>query len=464
MVTAFRGGRVDAIRDQVKPEAQQQRVWVIRHVNIIPMTAENKVIENATVLIRGNHIISINGAVPDSAEIIDGKGKWLIPGLIDMHVHIPVDGHFNTTYPTRAAAIFTNTQHIMTPFVANGVTTVFELNARAGHIGQRNEILRGDVVGPRMALAGMIDGGEGDGRMANNPADGRQAVRMAKAEGYEFIKVYSKLNIETYQAIADEAFKQGMKMVGHIPNAFKGKIAEAFVPNLGLIAHAEELFKQTEGYDGQDPKQLAQLAKVNGTWLCPTLGIIHAAAEMGRSLDPLRSSLNLKYVHPLLQSKWLTANNYNKHATPESLTRLGRMKEFNDQLVKAFKEAGVPILAGTDAGSSGVIWGFSMHRELELLVNAGLTPEEALISATRLPATWLGLERFTGTVEAGKFADLVLLDANPLQEISNTQKIAGVFVNGKWLDKQQIETMLLDLTKQNAANKSKYDWNKRIEY
>ncbi|MFA6517944.1 MAG: amidohydrolase, partial [Bacteroidia bacterium] len=96
MVTAFRGGRVDAIRDQVKPEAQQQRVWVIRHVNIIPMTAENKVIENATVLIRGNHIISINGAVPDSAEIIDGKGKWLIPGLIDMHVHIPVDGHFNT--------------------------------------------------------------------------------------------------------------------------------------------------------------------------------------------------------------------------------------------------------------------------------------------------------------------------------------------------------------------------------
>lgn len=442
----------------------RRTVIAVKNVNVIPMTLNQKVIENATVLIQGNRILSINGEIPDSAEIIDGKGRWLIPGLIDMHVHIPVDGHFNTNYPTRAAAIFTNTQHIMTPFVANGITTVFELNARAGHMGQRNEILRGDIIGPRIALAGMIDGGEGDGRVANTPADGRQAVRLIKAEGYEFIKVYSKLNSETYLAIVDEAAKVGMKVAGHIPNAFKGRIAEAFVPHFGLVAHAEELFKQTEGQSDRDVKKIAQTAKANGTWLCPTLGIIHAAAEQGKSLDSLRASPLLPYVHPLLQSKWLTANNYSKHATPESLNRLRRMMEFNNQLVKAFRDAGVPVVAGTDAGSSGVVWGFSMHRELELLVHAGMTPEEVLISATRLPATWLGIDRFAGTVEAGKLADLVLLDANPLQDIRNTQKIAGVFVNGKWLDKERIRALLEDLAKQNAANKAFYDWNKRSEY
>lgn len=195
-----------------------------------------------------------------------------------MHVHIPVDGHFNTTFPTRAATIFTNTQDVMTPFIANGVTTVFDLNSSAGHFGQRNEILRGDVIGPRMALAAMINGGNGDGRVANTPADGRQSVRLAKAEGYEFIKVYSQLNIETYRAIVDEAGKQDMKVVGHIPNAFHGKIEEAFIPHFDMVAHAEEFFKQTEGKE-QDFDHLAQLAKANGTWLIPTLVIIVSAAD-----------------------------------------------------------------------------------------------------------------------------------------------------------------------------------------
>ena len=162
-------------------ESAEHKTLAIRNVNIIPMTTDNQIIEDATVVIEDEKIISINEPIPEGAEIIEGEGKWLIPGLIDMHVHTLTDGHFNTTYPTRAAAIFTSTQDIMLPFVANGVTTIFDLNSMAGHFGQRNEILRGDVIGPRMALAAMINGGEGSGRIANTPSDGRQSVRMAKA-------------------------------------------------------------------------------------------------------------------------------------------------------------------------------------------------------------------------------------------------------------------------------------------
>lgn len=444
-------------------EKISDKVIAIKNVNIIPMTLENKIVENATVVIKGNKIVSINALIPDSAEVIEGKGKWLIPGFIDMHVHVPTDGHFNTTYPTHAAAIFTSTQDIMTPFVANGVTTVFDLNSRAGHFGQRNEILRGDVIGPRMALAAMINGGDEVGRTVNTPSNGRQAVRSAKAEGYEFIKVYSKLNIETYKAIVDEADKQGLKVVGHIPNTFKGRIEDAFIPHFGMVAHAEEFFKQTEGND-QDLKRLALIAKENGTWLTPTLIVIVSAADQGRSLDNLKVSSSLQYVHPLLQSKWLTSNNYNKNATPESIARLERMIEFNNQLVRAFKEVGVPIVTGTDAGSSGVIWGFSLHDELELLVSAGLTPKEALTSATLQSAIWLGIDNIIGTVEAGKLADLILLDANPLEDIKNTRKISGVFVNGRWLDKSRINAMLSVLSKRNLTSKEKYEWSKRGDY
>lgn len=438
------------------------RITAVKNVNIIPMTPGGTVLKNATVIIRNERIESLTGSIPKEAKIIDGTGKWLMPGLIDMHVHVPTDSRFSPKLPTQAATIFLDLQDYMTLNNANGVTTVFELNARAEHFGQRNEIAKGNVIGSRMALAALIEGGEGQGRRANTPEDGRQAVRSAKAEGYEFIKVYSELNIETFKAIIDEANKQGLKTIGHIPDAFQGRVKEALVPHFGMVAHAEEFSKQTEDFSDQQAQRFAQLLKENGTWLSPTLTTMVWIASQCRSLDELKALPALQYVHPLLQSKWLTANKYNKMSNPENIANFEKLVKFHVLLVKACKAAGVPIVAGTDAGTSGVIAGFAMHDEIELLVSAGLTPEEALTSATRLPATWLGIDSEVGTIEAGKYADLILLDADPLVDIKNTRKIAGVFVNGQWLKRSAINATLADLSKRNTAAKDDYDWKKTI--
>lgn len=437
-------------------------IYVIKNVNIIPMTESNVVIENATVVIEGNKIVSINKALPTNSQIIDGTGKWLIPGLIDMHIHGVADIDFRSQKPTEGANLFFDTQDMMTPYIANGVTTIFDLEARADNFGQRNEIIKGWAIGPRIALAKLLNGGKGVGHV-NTASDGRQAVRSAKADGYEFIKVYSQLNIETFWAIVDEAQKQNLKVLGHIPSDFHGRLKDAFVPNFSMVAHAGEFSKRTNTYTDEDAMRFAIMAKENGIWVTPTLTEAVWSQRQSRSLDEIRELSTLKYMHPIFQDKWLNANNkYGKSS--HYIKENDQFVDFNNRLVKAFKEVGVPIVAGSDAMGSGVVPGFSLHDELELLVQAGLSPAEALTSSTRLPAIWLGMEEKIGTVEIGKYADLILLDSNPLNEINNIRNISGVFVNGRWLDRSTIKSMLSNLAKKNSESLGEFKWKDRRTY
>lgn len=448
-------------------EIEEQNVFVIKNLNVIPMTKENKVIEKATVVIKHDKISSINSdSIPTNTKTIDGTNKWLIPGLMDMHVHTYGNVNFKGNKPTQGTNFFLDTQNVMTSYIANGITTTFDLDAKVEHFGQRNEIASGKIIGPRMALAAMIDGGEGNGRKANNPNDGRQAVRSAKAEGYNFIKVYSFLNVETFKAIVDEANKQGLKVVGHIPDVFIGNLEEAFVPHFDMVAHAEEYGKQSKDKTKEDAEYFAQLAKKNNTWLTSSLTTMIWIGNQLRSVDSVSNNKNLKYINPLLVERWTnpTTNYYYKSTSPEFIANVDTFINFQKKLIKAFNDEGVPIVVGTDSGIAGVLAGFSIHDELELMVDVGITNEETLISATRLPAEWLGIVKDVGTIELGKYADLILLEANPLDDIKNTRSINGVFVNGTWIDKKKIESLLLRLEQQNESDKGKYKWENRREF
>lgn len=436
---------------------------VIRNVNVVTMKGPSDILYHATVVLNQNRIESVNGTIPEDAAVVDGTGKWLIPGLTDMHVHIPTNLNLTPKLPGQPADIIFNVQDLMTPFVASGVTTILNLNADSGSFYQRGQIENGTVTGPRMLLALLIDGGKGKGIRANTPGEGRQTVRVAKAEGYEFIKLYSGLDEDTYNAIIDEAYKQGLKTVGHIPTVFQSNLQNAFVPHFGLVAHAEEFSKSAVAFTYDEALRFALMAKNNGTWVSPTLTAMDWIADQTMSLERLKASETLQYVHPLLQSKWLTANSYNRNSSEESRAYFRKLREFQPLLVRAFKETGVPILAGTDCGVSGVVAGFSLHDELALLVKAGLTPYEALNSATNLAALWLGISSETGTVEAGKRADLVLLDENPLADIANTRKISGVVVNGVWMNQEKIRSLLAALAEKNAQDKERFDWNKTMK-
>jgi imidazolonepropionase-like amidohydrolase len=439
-------------------QTDKPSVYAIEHVNVITMDASHRVYENAIVVVANHRILSINGPVPKNATLINAKGKWLMPGLIDAHVHLPTDAYFGPKLPTQMPDLAFDLQDIMTPIVLYGVTTVLDLNATMETFAQKKAIEKGYIIGPRIAMAALINGGSGPGRIANTAEEGRIAVRQAKAEGYDCIKLYSKLNMETFHAIVAEAHLQGLKTVGHIPNAFKDSLSQAFVPHFGMVAHAEEFSKHSKEFSEADAVKFANMSKDNDTWLSPTLTTMVWIAKQTHSIDHIKNHQALPLVHPLLQSKWLTANNYVKNASPEIAAYFDNMVQFHFRLVKAFKAAGVPIVAGTDAGVSGVIAGYSIHDELALLVQAGLTAQEALEAATMVAAKWLGIDKTIGSIEAGKFADLILLDKNPLADISNTRSIAGVFVNGIWLDKPTITTMLTNLANRNTANKAQFDW------
>ncbi|MBL4774103.1 MAG: amidohydrolase family protein [Alcanivoracaceae bacterium] len=272
------------------------------------MKQDSKTLKNVTVIIQNKKILNINGDIPPKAKIIDGKGKWLIPGLMDMHVHTNADLNFRENAPTQGATFFMDTQDVMTTYVANGVTTILELDGRVEHFGQRNEIAKGIVIGPRMAIAPVINGGNqnNSGRIVNTASDARQAIRSIKAEGYNFVKVYSDLNIESFEAIVDESKKLELKVVGHIPYAFIGKTEKAFIPNFGLVAHAEEYSKQirNKSMTKKDAKHFAEMTKKSNTWVIPNLLAIVSVAKQARSLDSIRSMKTLKYVHPLLQDKF----------------------------------------------------------------------------------------------------------------------------------------------------------------
>jgi imidazolonepropionase-like amidohydrolase len=408
----------------------------INDVTVLPMTGAGKTIAHARIEIADGKIAAISPMTkaPCLAPCLDGRGKWLIPGLTDAHVHIENDRLMQLfmRLPQKPPV---DDSSVFLPYIYNGVTQVFDLSAMRETFAQKADIAAGRVLGPHIVTATMLDGSnpiwpEGMSHSVPGPEAGRQAVREAHADGYDLIKAYSRLDLPTFLAIVDEANKQGMKVIGHIPGRTQDATAKYLVPGFAAVAHAEEFAYQTSDYNLARIPDYAALARANGTALVATLTLDERILEETEHPESLKQRPEIAYEHPLLQMMVLQHNPYVAQASPGYIDFLHKIVAFNRALVKAFVAAGVPVLAGTDSPVPGIVPGFALHDELAALVAAGMTPYQALYAATSAPCEWIGAKD-CGTVEPGRRADLVLLDGDPTLDIANSRKISAVILGGQ---------------------------------
>lgn len=447
----------------VQAPADEPTPLVLTHVTLLDMTSEVAK-PDMTVIISGNRIQRVGKSnatpIPKYAEVIDANGRFMIPGLWDMHVHWYEQDYLGL-------------------FIANGVTGMRIMSGAPIHYEWRKAIDAGTLLGPRLMIASeIVDGPKPfwpNSISVKNATEARQAVDQIKQQGADFVKVYTFLPRDAYLAIADESKKQGIAFEGHVPmsvtaeeasragqksiehmtgilEACSSKRDEILSAAQADLADEEvsqkptfwgprvEALRQTQlnTYNPDRANALFTLFKSNGTWQCPTLTLLRMLAYNN---DPaLARDPRLRYLPPSVKASWEPGKAYGENA--EQFTLAKEEFETDRQIVGVMQQSGVGILAGTDTLNPFIFPGFSLHDELAYLVQAGLPPIEALQAATLNPARFMGREKDLGTIEGGKLADMVLLYANPLDDINNTRKIWAVIYNGKLYPREVLDQML----------------------
>lgn len=420
------------------------RCLAVAHVPVLSMAVDAAPQADMTVLIEGERIAAIESAAdvtpPEHCTVVDGRSKWLIPGLIDMHVHF-----ISEPIPELE---FTP-EDILTPYLANGVLQILDMAATPATNAIRDAVAGGEIVAPFIASGALIDGDppiRPGTRVVADPAAAQAAVAEITAAGFDFVKVYSRLSPETFAAVLDAAKEADIRVIGHMPGNREVPPAELIQPGFAMIAHAEELSWLAPDKSDAEIAQFAELLRENGTALTSTLFLDEQILAQTRDPEIVAATEGLAWLHPVELLLWFEENRYVGNRTPERIATLSALTAFNARLVKALVDAGVPVLAGTDAAFvPGLAPGFALPQELAALVAAGLTPWQALAAATSVPAEWLGVSEDRGTVEVGQRANLVLLDADPLADIRNTRAIAAVILNGEFLERQTLDDRLAAL-------------------
>jgi imidazolonepropionase-like amidohydrolase len=438
-----------------------EKVFVFTNVNIVD-TRGGPLQEHVTVVVKSGRITGIApiGLIEESRNtiVINASGKYLIPGLWDMHVHSAFNDPVwdeKTIYPL---------------YIANGITGVRDMGGVLESLEQRRQhIERGEILGPRIIFAGpFLAGGKGDSQSiaVNTPEEARSAVEMLKKKHVDFIKVLS-VPRDVYFAIAEQSKKEHLYFVGHVPSSVSmaeassaGQRSIEHLSGFALAASSEETQlrqqmlqakdratyfdagrRAIETFDPAKASGLIALLAKNNTWQVPTLVWTKTQSDLEAAPTEF-----MKYVPASIRSQWKTQN------TPaDQLAEYQRDAAQGPTTVRQMRQAGVRFLAGSDGPDPMVVPGFSLHRELELLVDSGFTPLQALQAATLNPSQFLGIGDKYGTVEKGRIADLVLLDANPLTDIRNTTKIAGVMVEGKYHARENLDRVLATIEAEAAT-------------
>jgi imidazolonepropionase-like amidohydrolase len=427
--------------------ASAQQPLAFTHVTVID-GAQATPRPDQTVIIHGNRIVTVapsgSTTVPAGARIIEARGKFLIPGLWDMHVHAAVVGG----------------RELLGLYVANGVTGVRDMAGEWATLkAWRDDIARGELVGPRIIGSGPYLEGATISiphLLARNPDEARAAVDSLVRLGVDFVKVHGQLSWETYFAIARRARERGMLFAGHVPRVVGAAAASdsgqrsiehllsipmPCTPAESIALRPRFAVQSALGRCSSDDLDSLYARFVrNGTWITPTF-----VAQFEVAAWPQQSVPGDSLAHYLPDSlrKYVAAIFSMPDSIPAGADSVGRAilaKRLTQ--VAAMQRAGVRILTGTDAPLRNSPPGFGLHEELVLLAQGGLSPLEIIRAATLEPARYLGMLDSLGTIAAGKLADLVLLDANPLTNIRNTRRIAGVVANGRLFDTKERESLI----------------------
>ena len=439
---------------------------IITDVNIIDVV-NGALISNQTVLIKNGEITSItpfsNAVEIDAESIIDGKGKYVMPSLWDMHAH----------YTTSS-----DHKGFLNLFIANGILGVRDL---WGDLESRDSIEVSNTLAPTIYLSGaVIDGSFTLLQGSLQPRTPESAVNMVDSlhqKGADFIKVYDDLSVDIYKAIANRCHELDLPFAGHVPMSIKTEVASKMgqksMEHLnGIWKSSSTLEKEIDGLEGdfkanfmsnnlptaintfitingkinstfdeQKTLQLAEILSSNGTYVTPTLTTIDK--HWSRIDGTYKIQEQNKYVSDDLLKQWDPELNFPEKMFPPLAWETGKeLLNTSLQITKLLHDKKVNILAGTDCGVSYVIPGFSIHDELKLLVEAGLSNAEVLKTVTLNPAKYFDLSDSIGQVKTGMIANLLLLNANPLDEISNTKKIFGVIRDGKYLNREYLDRLL----------------------
>jgi imidazolonepropionase-like amidohydrolase len=422
---AISGSQADAQLPTVPP----QRTTAFVNVTVIPMDRD-RTIAGQTGIVRDGKIAAIgpaaSTAVPNDALRIDGQGKFLIPGLAEMHGHVT-----GQPGPLANATMFL--------YVANGLTTVRGMQGSPFHLQFRDQIARGEVIGPRLYTAGPQMG-----QNIRTPQIGDSVARAQKAAGYDLLKIQEGMPRASYDAVVAAARAVNIPFGGHIPDEVG--LWHALASKQGTIDHLDNFLEAIKG--DSTIAIIAAATKRAGVSVVPTMPLWEMLYIPPDSAS-VANRPDLKYMPKPTVANWFRSIGGGGRIQGDSARRAWRATRMG--MLTALHRAGVPILLGTDAPQVFSVPGFSIHREMATMVEAGMTPFEVLQSGSRNVAVHFGTLAETGTVEVGKRADLLLLDANPLTSVANVQRRAGVMFNGRWLPETEIQRALAWLAQGYAA-------------
>ena len=429
-------------------------------VNVIPMDKE-RVLKNKTVLVRGGRIAEIGDEgkvkIPADALKIDGRGKFLMPGIVDMHLHLSPGEGVADDLPSQQIRLL----------LANGVTTMRNMIGHPTHLVLRDKINRGEIVAPQIFTAGTPI-------LINNTPTVEAAIKTVtdqKKAGYDLLKVHEGLSPEIYDAIVKTAREVGIPFAGHVTATVGFNRARA--AKQSSIEHLDNYLQSAvsesakidittsqivlgETLKNVDEKKFPLLAKETakaGIANTPTLLLFKIVVSDTKPEEYLRWE-EMKYVPEKMRQNFAKQKS-GTLGIPGTAEEKKLYLELRNSLVRELYKAGAKIVVGPDSPQLFLVPGFATHREMQALAEAGLSNYAVLEAATRNGAENLGMLKEFGTIETGKRADLLLLDANPLENIANAKKIAGVMVRGKWLSKTDLQKMLEDIAALNRETASK---------